>query len=127
VGKRVKSPVKNKTAFLSCHHTRNYKVSQIPDAGKESWCFRCQCYSIVMHHVLDFGFKCMGCRYARTFGAARLNMEIAASRHHRRFPTHEVIGFKGDEKLHTWAKVDKQDNGSNSLFDSDTESEIPPF
>lgn len=127
MGNRVKSPVKNRSAFLSCDHTRNYKIKDVPRAGDEAWCFKCQRYSIVMHLVIDFGFRCTTCKYARSMGAARLTMEIAASRHHKRYPHHEVIGFKGDDVHHIWAKVDNPKSGSNALFNTDGESEIPPF
>lgn len=126
------SPVKDKSAFLSCHHVRSIPIAKAKEliSGSEVWCFKCQANAVILHYVIEFGYKCMDCRSARTFGAARLNMEIAASRHHRRMPHHEVVGFKGDEVLHRWKKQPKSDAlplGDDAPYRTEIPSEIPPF
>lgn len=126
------SPVKDKSAFLSCHHTRSVPIERTKEwiAGTEIWCFKCQENRAILHYVLEFAYKCLNCRSARTFGAARLNMEIAASRHHRRMPHHEVVGFKGDEELHRWRKQTKTDSIPelrDAGYKTDIASEVPPF
>lgn len=127
MGVRLVSPVKTKSAFLSCDHTRNYKAKACPPPGHEAWCFKCQRYSIVMHHVLDFAVKCATCRYTRNFGAARLNAEIGATRHHRRYSHHVVNVFKGPDLHISLGNSDTPLPRNDSTCKSDIESGIPPF
>lgn len=127
MGVRLISPVKTKSAFLSCNHTRSYEKKKAPQAAEQVWCFKCQRHSIVMHLVLDFCVKCATCRYTRNFGAARLNAEIGATRHHRRFPHHVVNVYKGDDLHRKFGNSDTPLPVDDSACKSEIPSDIPPF
>lgn len=46
--------------------------------------------------LIEWRIACETCHYGKSFGAARLNAQLAADRHHRKQRSHTVNVWNGD-------------------------------
>lgn len=90
--------------LYSCRHYREFTERNAPTIGDELLCVKCDKLVRVIAMVEEYRVRCSSgrCKYSANFGQAKLRSEIAASKHHRKFPKHEVKLFKGSELVHTW-------------------------
>lgn len=113
-----KTPNRNTCiVLLGCNHSSVFDAPT-PEAGDEVFCRRCNNYSIVKDTGVEYYFKCRTCKYCRHFGMARINAELAAMRHRRKYSHHYVDIFHGTEKLHTFGPYEQLTIAN---------AEIPPF
>lgn len=86
----------HQVTFL-CGHVRIFQGSAPPVVGDELWCVKCRNTTFVSVAPDEWRIRCRGCRYARAYGAAKLNAEIGAVRHRRAFSGHIVELLNGQE------------------------------
>lgn len=79
---------------LSCDHIL-YFDEPSPVVGDSLWCRKCDSVSVVITAPAEFRMRCQKCGYARRFGRAKLDAEIAAQRHRMKHPSHAVLIFDG--------------------------------
>lgn len=90
---------------FECHHTRDFPyMGNLPAVGEALWCLRCRRETKVIKHLKEYRVRCSDCPYSRGFGANSLQAEIAASKHHNRYPYHEVKLWHGVDVAHVWAR-----------------------
>lgn len=90
---------------FECKHRREFEAKgNIPPVGEVMICLRCRRETKVVKHLEEYRVRCSDCTYSRPFGASRLQAEIAASKHHNRFPYHQVTLWKGAAITHTWKR-----------------------
>lgn len=88
-----------------CRHRREFSAGgHVPPVGENMYCLTCRRETVVIKHLDEYRVRCSDCRYSRPFGANRLQAEIAASKHHNRFPYHEVTMWKGHRSEHVWKR-----------------------
>jgi transcription elongation factor Elf1 len=113
---------------FACRHRREFSVkSNVPPLGEHMICLRCRRETTVIKHLEEYRVRCSDCLYSRPFGANRLQAEIAASKHHNRYPYHEVTMWKGTHKAHTWER-NQQQLFAKSLPRKPVDTlDLPPF
>lgn len=113
---------------FDCRHRREFPAKgNIPQVGDAMYCLRCRRETIVRKHLEEYRVRCSDCTYSRPFGANRLRSEIAASKHHNKFPYHEVTLWLGINKAHVWPK-NEQKLFTESLPGKDVDRvDRPPF
>lgn len=92
------------SVLYTCQHYREFTERNAPSPGDELFCLKCDKLVRAVSIVDEYRVRCCSgrCKYSSNFGQAKLRSEIAASKHHRKFPKHEVKLFKGSELVHTW-------------------------
>ena len=68
----------------------------------------------------EWRIRCQTCMYAKPFGTARLNAEIAASRHRMSKPDHTVWLYDGHKKIREFAGCDQTVISMSSVSDQNT-------
>ncbi len=90
---------------FDCKHRREFPAKgNIPPVGDTMICLRCREAVKVAKHLEEYRVRCSDCRYSRPFGAAKTRAEIAASKHHNRYPYHEVKLWLGARTVHVWKR-----------------------
>lgn len=89
-------------AVMTCRHYREFDSAHAPKKGDDMWCFRCRTWGKCESLTKEFKIWCRGCKWSRGFGRNRLQAEIKASKHHNRFPEHEVWLAEGGDVVHRW-------------------------
>lgn len=90
------------TVQYSCDHFRIYPIEHCPDVGESVVCLRCNKMVEIAKTRLDYRTRCLMCSHSRNHGPARLTAERAASRHHKRYPTHHLVMEYAGEVVHHW-------------------------
>jgi DNA-directed RNA polymerase subunit RPC12/RpoP len=90
-----------KQIHFDCGHTTYYQYPY-PKVREMLWCIRCRKEVRVTLSEFEYKIRCQSCRYSRPFGRARVNAEIAASKHRMRHPTHVVHLYNGGEFLRSF-------------------------
>ncbi len=98
-GPKVKA---NIMAVMTCRHYREFDSAHAPKKGDDMWCFRCRTWGKCESLTKEFKIWCRGCKWSRGFGRNRLQAEIKASKHHNKFPEHEVWLAEGGDVVHRW-------------------------
>ncbi len=94
---------------FACKHRREFPAKgNIPAVGEAMYCLRCRAETRVIKQLEEYRVRCSDCRYSRPFGAAKIRAEIAASKHHNRFPYHEVNLWLGTRTVHTWKRNEQK-------------------
>ena len=113
---------------FACRHRREFTVKHnVPAIGESLYCLRCRRDTTVVKHLKEYRIRCSDCRYSRPFGANRLQAEIAASKHHNRFPNHLVTMWEGVDKAHEWARNDQKLFTKNLPRKAVDTLDLPPF
>lgn len=85
----------NYIAYLSCEHTKDGAI----EFRKETYCWLCRRMVTVQSVKTIYRVDCKSCIYARRFGAGRLNAQLAADKHGKRFPTHRIHIYAGSRLI----------------------------
>lgn len=101
-----------------CKHVVEY--THPPMIGESVWCFKCERMVTVESAPDEWRIRCTRCPYTRRTGAARLNAEIAASKHANK-KGHPVAVYNGRKRVYV---VGEQNRGQPQL---PLMHEDPPF
>lgn len=85
---------KRKAVTFDCGHVWYFKTPY-PTKGQLLWCMKCRKERVVLNGMDDWTIRCTGCVYSRTYGAAKVNAEIAIGKHRRKNPSHIMKLFNG--------------------------------
>ena len=94
-------PDRNSLIQFSCKHTRVFP-NPAPRLGDTLWCPKCRAEVTVEHAPDEWRIRCVDCIYARAYGAAKINAEIAASKHRMRKTGHTVRLYNGNKLMRTF-------------------------
>lgn len=114
-------------AEFDCHHKRSFERSKCPKVNERMYCLTCRQEVTVLQIVDEYRVRCEDCTYSRPFGANRLQAEIKASRHHNRFPYHEVSLYLGTQKIHEWPKNEQHLFAKSLPGKRVSDVDLPPF
>ena len=119
-------------AVMTCRHYREFDSSHAPKKGDDMWCFRCRTWGKCESLNKEFKVWCRGCKWSRGFGRNRLQAEIKASKHHNRFPEHEVWLAEGSDVVHQWKPQPNALCGLSKISAKNRSSgveqlDLPPF
>lgn len=113
---------------FDCKHRREFPAKgNIPVPGEEMYCLRCRAAVKVVQQLEEYRVRCSDCTYSRPFGAARLQSEIAASKHHNRFPYHEVKLWLGARTVRTWKRNEDHLFTKSLPRKRVSDLDLPPF
>lgn len=113
---------------FDCKHQREFEAKgNIPAVGDTMICLRCRHAVKVTKHREEYRVRCSDCTYSRPFGASRLQAEIAASKHHNRFPYHEVKLWLGAQSVHTWKRNEQHLFAKSLPRKRVSDLDLPPF
>lgn len=88
---------------LSCGHQPYYHLPY-PKVGELLTCMDCRRNARVIHAPNEFRISCNNCIFSRRFGNAKVNAEIAASKHRRKYPSHVVGMYTGARLVRTFPR-----------------------
>lgn len=123
---------------LSCRHTRYYN-DPAPAKGDDVFCVKCNDIACVRDAPAEWRVSCTECPYGRVCGAARLDCEMRATRHHRKhghvvhiYNGHEHVVTLGDERQRETRRATALDylhQRQQTLFSMtrDDTTAAPPF
>jgi hypothetical protein len=90
-----------KIVQFDCGHVTHFSYPY-PKVREMVWCTRCRKDVRIAVSEFDYSIRCRMCSYSRTFGRAKVNAEIAASKHRKKQPTHVVYLYNGGELVRTF-------------------------
>lgn len=113
---------------FDCKHRREFPAKNNPPAvGDILYCLQCRDSVKVTKHLEEYRVRCSDCRYSRPFGANRLQAEIAASKHHNRYPYHEVTMWLGARTARVWPKNEQHLFAKALPGNRPSDVDVPPF
>jgi hypothetical protein len=123
-----KDPRRRRTVLLACKHTAVYDPA--PRNGEDVYCQRCGTWEQVTNGgqgstaLVDYRADCRDCRYARSYGASRIETEVRAAAHRRRYPAHTVdLSDETGDVYATWHPPNLPKLGDAT----DSSEDVPPF
>lgn len=117
-----------KVVEFACRHRREFPAKgNVPQKGDAIYCLRCRAETTVIKHLEEYRVRCSDCRYSRPFGAAKTRAEIAASKHHNRYPYHEVKLWLGARTVHVWKKNEQHLFAKSLPGKHVSDLDLPPF
>lgn len=87
---------------FDCNHKRSFERARCPQPGDEMICVSCRKPVTVTDVVEEYRVRCSNCTFSRPYGQNRVQAEIVGSKHHNRYPHHEVKLFLGTKQVHIW-------------------------
>lgn len=112
---------------FDCHHKRSFERAKAPVKGDRLYCLTCRQEVTVTAKVDEFRVRCNDCTFSRPYGANRLQAEIMASRHHNRYPYHEVTLILGTKIERTWPKNEQHLFAKALPGKRVSDVDLPPF
>lgn len=113
---------------FACKHRREFPAKgNVPAKGDAIICLRCRSETTVVRKLEEYRVRCSDCRYSRPFGANSLQAEIAASKHHNRYPYHLVTLWHGVRKAREWPRNEQQLFTKALPGDPASQVDVPPF
>jgi hypothetical protein len=86
--------------LIGCNHSILYS-SPYPRVGDTVYCLKCSKGRVVKDAPAEWNTRCRGCSFSRSYGAAKLNAERAAVKHHQKCPHHTVLIRNGRDVVVT--------------------------
>lgn len=112
---------------FSCHHKRSFERKRIPPRGEVMYCLTCRQEVVVVGTIDEYRIRCNDCTYSRPYGANKLQAEIQGSKHHNRYPYHEVILIHGTQEIHKWPKNEQHLFAKSLQGKRVSDLDLPPF
>lgn len=105
---------------MICGHVQSVESTKGLEPGEEVFCRFCRAPQFVVWSSMDYRVVCLGCVVRKRFGRAPLAMQLFASQHQRKFPTHPIRLLEGN-------KIIEVRPAKRNLTELPFEDDKPPY